>query len=552
MHQVVRSERHVRCRLTGHVCLRVSAFAAFFESIALQPRGIKWSTPLECTPGDGGEVPPDASTLDACMAHIKAQFPGNGARHFSMTNAARDIDEFMKAYDRQRVAAGQAVRPKHIYSVSFGTYLANRFLQIKSVPIRAIVFDSVVASYYGGFMEADAIYSQKVRDLFTMCDAEYHSCGRHFATVPGGSAVGTLQSVLASLRNPRPSGNPAGSAAACAVRAGVANPTLGHLRNVFGSTVAANSLTAPVAIGVVLRLARCTDADVAELRVYAPFQTEFSVGVPGGALPAWPGTMWAFQTYFSEMWAQNRPTFTPAGMEAQHTASISVTTGVYGNGLRERWLASGLAYVPDPTLLGGFPNFTDTPTLMMSGGMDSNTPPEWARKVSQANAGVQWREYPGVTHVVINAPPPCGGYFLQAVIVFLTSGGRTVQSTPCDSVSQTFLDGSNTLTNSIVATAFGGYATLYGNASLPANAPSPPTAAQSPASSYPKDWSNGMLIAILVLVSLTWWMAAVQLHCMRKERAGMAKEQEISLVAGGVTSDGKPTTDGSGSGVESA
>ena len=85
-----------------------SASTALFESVALQPRGIKWSTPLECTPGDDGEAPPNAATLDACMANIKAQFPNNGARFFTVTNAARDYDEFIKAYDIQRVAAGSA------------------------------------------------------------------------------------------------------------------------------------------------------------------------------------------------------------------------------------------------------------------------------------------------------------------------------------------------------------------------------------------------------------------------------------------------------------
>lgn len=167
-----------------------STRTALFESIALQPRGIKWSTPLECSPGDGGEAPPNAATLDACMANIKAQFPNNGARFFTVTNAARDYDEFMKAYDIQRVAAGSAARRKYIYSVSFGTYLANRYLQIKTMPIRAIVFDSVVTSYYGGFMEADEIYSQSVYTLFYMCDSEYNACGKHFAAAgahPSGS-----------------------------------------------------------------------------------------------------------------------------------------------------------------------------------------------------------------------------------------------------------------------------------------------------------------------------------------------------------------------------
>lgn len=461
------------------------------------------------------------------MAHIHSQFPGNGVRHFTVANAARDVDEFMQAYNTQRAALGLPARRKYVYSVSFGTYLANKFLQIKSHKIEAIVFDSVVTSFYGGFMEGDAIYSQKVYELFTMCDNEYIACGRHFAGVQGGSAVGTLAYVVDSFKSGKPSGS---SPAACAARAGVIGPNKGHLRNVFSSTVAANSLTAPLAIGVVLRLARCSDQDVTELSAYSPLKQEFAVGVPGASLRTWPGTMWAFQTYFSEMWAQTRPEFTSAGMQLQADDGISVALGPYGHSLMQRWRAAGLAYTPEPSLWGKFPNFTETPTLMMSGGMDSNAPPEWARKTFEANPGIVWKYYPGVTHVVINAPQPCGGHMLSVVLAFLSSGGQTVLQTPCDNVSQTFLGGSNDITNAIVKGAFGGNAQLYGEVT-----PSPTGGSPSCNTAH----LEGVTTSILVMVIMILVTKAVQCYFMRTaalannttERGG------ISLVTGSVRSD---------------
>ena len=120
-----------------------------FEQLTLQYRGLKWSTPLECSPGDEGEVGASLARLPACASHINATFPNGGARHFTVANAARDYDAVMRAYDKQREDGGHQPYKKHAYAVSFGTYAFQKFLQVKTVKLEAGVMDSVFASHYG-------------------------------------------------------------------------------------------------------------------------------------------------------------------------------------------------------------------------------------------------------------------------------------------------------------------------------------------------------------------------------------------------------------------
>lgn len=117
---------------------------------------------------------------------------------------------------------------------------------------------------------------------------------------------------------------------------------------------------------------------------------------------------------------------------------------------------------------------------------------------------------------------------LQVVLTFLSSEGRTVMDTPCDNVSQTFLGGSNALTNQFVAQAFGGYATLYGNMT-DSTSPGAAPAGQGGGNAY----ILPMMIAIVIMVAHTTTHSCIQTCWMHQ-----ARQKGAPLIVAGANQGG--------------
>ena len=109
-----------------------------FEVLTMQPRGLQWSSPLECVPGDNGQTAPTLTNMKACAANLAQAWPSDGIKHFTATNHAKDLHELMSAYDDEL----KAPRNKFMYGVSYGTYVVQRFMSIKPThPVKAVVLD---------------------------------------------------------------------------------------------------------------------------------------------------------------------------------------------------------------------------------------------------------------------------------------------------------------------------------------------------------------------------------------------------------------------------
>jgi pimeloyl-ACP methyl ester carboxylesterase len=272
----------------------------YFEVLTIQPRGLQWSTPLECIPGDNGNTAPTLLNIDSCARNIKSSFPDGGSLQFTVTNHARDFNELMIAYLTTEHKQTRA----YVYAVSYGTIVAQRFLRLTTQTIVAVVLDSVFASFYGGFMSSDESYSAQARKVFAECDQEFHACGQYFAGI-GTTASSSLRSVAQQFNVGK------GTAVDCALAAGVNEPNISHFRNVL-VTQAGIPTALPVMIGAVFRLARCNQDDVQDLRNFADLHQKFQVG-PHPEQFHWPGSPLQCNVYFGDLWSQTRPVLTQEG-----------------------------------------------------------------------------------------------------------------------------------------------------------------------------------------------------------------------------------------------
>ena len=165
----------------------------------MQPRGLQWSSPLECVPGDNGNTAPTLLNIQFCAENMHKSWPGR-SKHFNATNHAKDLHELMSAYDREIGSLAPKLK-KYIFGVSYGTYVVQRFMSIQSAhSVSAVVLDFVFASVYARFQSSEVAYSDQLLSLFDQCDQQVDDCGRHFLDFSRQMAVSNLNSVVSQFR----------------------------------------------------------------------------------------------------------------------------------------------------------------------------------------------------------------------------------------------------------------------------------------------------------------------------------------------------------------
>jgi pimeloyl-ACP methyl ester carboxylesterase len=165
-----------------------------YDIHVMEYRGIGDSTRLSCPveeddASDGGAAITEEE-WPACIRSLKTQW-GDELGDFTVTNVARDLKYLIhrtKLRERQDV---------FLYGHSFGTTIAQRFLQVAPAHVSGVMLDSVVSPDRSSTFDNRFQYDPVVRDLATLCDRDA-VCGAKL----GGNAWEFVRSTLAKLDDP--------------------------------------------------------------------------------------------------------------------------------------------------------------------------------------------------------------------------------------------------------------------------------------------------------------------------------------------------------------
>ena len=337
-------------------------------------RGTGKSTKLTCaaqTPQSEGSIGIAPSEWPACLAENQQRW-GDKLAAFSTTNAANDIGLLIERTRRE----GQ---PVFVYGVSYGTYLANRYLQLFPKQADGVVMDSIAAPG-SSLARQDEDANEAARDLLAAC-AKDATCSAKLGADPWAKAQALVTKIT--------SGH-------CADVTPPAGLTIHEaLRLSFGTMLMYPHLRGYIPAAI-YRLDRCAPNDVPAMKVF------FTALYGGSDEPAEPDEMmkswgWVLSNNitFSELWESPPPTADDlAAIRNSAVASREIT-----NGLPELH-ATWPRYV-DP--LAPAWASTDVPILMLAGGLD---PATLFRKQLPARDHFRGQhqhfiEIPSATHTVI-------------------------------------------------------------------------------------------------------------------------------------------------------
>lgn len=334
-------------------------------------RGTGASTRLTCPRGESTTSPGGPSILPAewpgCRDEVVAEW-GDRLRHFSTTAAARDLAGLIDATR----APGDRV---FVLGVSYGTYLAHRYLQVAPTQSAGVIFDSLCPNGACLLSDEDRWEDAEARTLLARCAAE-PACSSRL----GADAAGRL----AELHRRVAEGH-------CPMTAQPARNTW-LLRSALGNMM----MSAPqrrAIPAVVHRMLRCNDGDRAALATlytsmwgaqWAAVASLFAQGAAGTslvrvpAIPAFGGGVGSGYSFplavnilTSELWEPTDPS------PAELTRRWNDTLACRGVARQAGWWTPGWPRYHDPLAEGFFDSAV--PVLALNAEIDSATPARLAR-----------------------------------------------------------------------------------------------------------------------------------------------------------------------------
>ncbi|QBS42069.1 alpha/beta hydrolase [Nocardia sp. CS682] len=143
---------------------------AHYDRIAVQPRGLRWATPLDCATGDDGPVSLGGGDRNAIKKACDAALPGY-LDTITTENTARDMDAVRAALGLERIS---------YLGTSYGTYLGAVYASLFPDRVERMVLDSNVNPdwvWTEEFAQQQIAGKQRLDDLFTWIaehSSEYH------------------------------------------------------------------------------------------------------------------------------------------------------------------------------------------------------------------------------------------------------------------------------------------------------------------------------------------------------------------------------------------
>lgn len=304
-------------------------------------RGTGAGAYLDCT----AEL--ERNNIQACVARLQTEW---GARlpHFTVSAAARDLGELIGAL-------GPDQEPVLIFGASFGTYWANRYLQLYPAQADAVIVQGLCSPGLCDYsLSHDRAVNGLARDFFELCGAD-PTCNQKLGGDPWGF-VGDLHARIAAGGHcpDLPADN---DSLRWYISAAMFNP---QARDLLPA--------------VLYRFTRCDPGDVDAIEHYNTLAFE---GVGGRSALGESSMPLRFHVAMSELIPDPPPT-----LEELEAGYLS-----YYAGADESFLFSSLFDVwpryPRDAWSGAFA-VTDIPILMLNGTLDPATPPSVAQGFAEA------------------------------------------------------------------------------------------------------------------------------------------------------------------------
>ncbi|MEM1415978.1 MAG: alpha/beta hydrolase [Myxococcota bacterium] len=365
------------------------------EILVLSHRGTGASSGLSCPAAQATlRGPPNPSFLRACLGELEAQLGRGALVNFNSRHAALDLDHLVERARRPGL-------PVVIYGNSYGSYWAQRYLQVAPAGADAMILDGVLPLDVDLSRETLGM-DEAVRSFLSRCDEDATRAGKL-----GGRSVDEITAEARELlaRN------------SCAVLRGL--PLLAFQG--WMESMPDFPETRHLMLAISHLITDCSAESTALLMRFAQRFAPSSIGtgpvghrfqVPtdnnfNALLFAWMKT--------AEFFRPDMDRFAFAALESSLT--FAVPDGVVFFDIQESW------DVPAFEIDDSYPA-TDTSVLLLSGELDHRTLPTWADAVAAALAGPR-------THLVRF---PHGGHSLASTT-------RLPDGTSCQSrILEAFLE----------------------------------------------------------------------------------------------------------------
>ncbi len=308
-------------------------------------RGTGRSAFLDC-PTEIASTPFDYA---ACAAEAEKIWGKDGFDTFTTTTAARDVGHVIEGTR----STGQEV---HVYGVSYGTYWAQRYLQLFPTQPTAVTLDSICGAGLCSYMRIGYWFDRVGKKFLGECAADA-TCSSNVGPDP----VATVKHAIEIAE-----------AGTCAGLNGLDGDTL---RQIFSLFIARVSLrTAIPAIAV--RAVRCKDDDIDALKTFVGHVKEWMRPRFDGAggRRSLSSTVLGFHIAFSEMESVHAPTRAELAKMLEGALFTKEDTS-----LRDAFDAWP-KYERDE-YVDKYPT-SRVPMLLMNGTLDPQTPQEFADEVS--------------------------------------------------------------------------------------------------------------------------------------------------------------------------
>jgi len=391
--------------------------------------------------------------LDACFAEATKPWGGLDAlRSFTTTAAAHDLGSLI---ERTRASAAEEV---HVYGISYGTYLVQRYLQLFPEQPTAVALDGLCQSGLCSFAKIGYWFDKVGKKYMTECAADA-ACSARLGPDP----VAKVREAYAVAK--------AGTCAGTGL-------TEKGLRDLFGYAIASVELRALIP-AVTHRLLRCDAEDVAALKKLKSTVAS-ALGVTFGPTGRdLYSRILAYNIGFSEM--EESPMVPREDMRRLMSGALFGDYDSSGRDFYDAW-----PLYPRDEHVGKYPS-TTVPLLLLNGTLDPQTPMEFAEEIAPHYTGASqsFVLLPRAAHGTITQSPtraayptaPCGRTVWDQ---FLADPKAKLDTSCRERVALAAFDATPD-----VAQAFFGTTSLYGDASLPTPSPSPlplPAAPASPSS----------------------------------------------------------------------
>jgi pimeloyl-ACP methyl ester carboxylesterase len=313
----------------------------------IEHRGVGQSARLGCpeqeSPTSDQGTTISESEVPACVAAVQAQWKG-GLQYFRLTPAARDLAE---AIDRTRTPGVDVF----LYTVSYGTSVGIRYLQLRPNDAAGVILDSVSPPGIKFFSHYSEQYDTVLKKLADLC-AKDASCASRLGADPWAELSTVTQHVAA------------GSCADAKL-------------NRTGLSAAAEQLlerddARVVALALLRRVNRCDPPDVAAIGAFENARATMS-----GGFPASHSQVLYWNVVFSDRWEVPPPSVDEVAARCAPLALCDDDSLQLAR-IRLQWPA-----FPEDPLNTQWPITTSSPVLVLNGELDPQTPVELTTEFTQ-------------------------------------------------------------------------------------------------------------------------------------------------------------------------